>query len=156
MVDLITVKIFRLNFLKGYSEERYRGMNMNNALGKQKETIDSKYIQQHLANERTYLAWVRTSITIMGVGFLITNLHFSTLASNAKIGDTLSKIIGLSSIIVGIFALIISTISYFIKGNDINNQAFKFSRTLVVYLSVALVLIFIIFGAYYLDVWGLF
>lgn len=129
---------------------------MNNALEKQNETIDSKYIQQHLANERTYLAWVRTSITIMGVGFLITNLHFSTLASNAKIGDTLSKIIGLSSIMVGIFALIISTISYFIKGNDINHQTFKFSRILVVYLSVASILIFLIFGAYYLDVWGLF
>ncbi|PGS48714.1 YidH family protein [Bacillus sp. AFS041924] len=129
---------------------------MNNALEKQKETIDSKYIQQHLANERTYLAWVRTSITIMGVGFLITNLHFSTLASNANIGGTLSKLIGLSSIIVGIFALIISTISYFIKGNDINNQTFKFSRILVVYLSVASILIFLIFGVYYLDVWGLF
>lgn len=127
---------------------------MSNALEKQKETIDSKYIQQHLANERTYLAWVRTCITIMGVGFLITNLHFTTLATNTKIGDTLSKIIGLSSIIVGIFALIISTICYFIKGNDINNQTFKFSRILVVYLSVAIVLIFIIFGAYYLDVWG--
>ncbi|WP_235822272.1 YidH family protein [Gottfriedia acidiceleris] len=131
-------------------------MNMNNVLEKQKETIDSKYIQQHLANERTYLAWVRTSITIMGVGFLITNLHFSTLASNANIGGVLSKIIGLSSIIVGIFALIISTISYFIKGNDINHQTFKFSRILVVYLSVASILIFLIFGVYYLDVWGLF
>ncbi|WP_088012009.1 YidH family protein [Gottfriedia acidiceleris] len=129
---------------------------MNNVLEKQKETIDSKYIQQHLANERTYLAWVRTSITIMGVGFLITNLHFSTLASNANIGGVLSKIIGLSSIIVGIFALIISTISYFIKGNDINHQTFKFSRILVVYLSVASILIFLIFGVYYLDVWGLF
>ncbi|ODG92169.1 MULTISPECIES: DUF202 domain-containing protein [Bacillaceae] len=129
---------------------------MNNALEKEFETIDSKYIQQHLANERTYLAWVRTSITIMGVGFLITNLHFSTMASNGKMGDILSKIIGLSSIIVGIFALIISTISYFIKGNDINKQTFRFSRILVVYLSIALILIFLIFGAYYLDVWGSF
>ncbi len=128
---------------------------MNNALEKQNETIDSKYIQQHLANERTYLAWVRTSITIMGVGFLITNLHFSTIGSNAKMGDILSKIIGLSSIIVGIFTLIISTISYFIKGKDINNQIFKFSSLLVFYLSVSLILIFIIFGVYYLDVWGL-
>ena len=24
------------------------------------QTKDSKYIQQHLANERTYLAWIRT------------------------------------------------------------------------------------------------
>ncbi|ODG92626.1 hypothetical protein BED47_18215 [Gottfriedia luciferensis] len=129
---------------------------MDNTLKKQKETTDSKYIQQHLANERTYLAWVRTCITIMGVGFLITNLHFATLSSSAILGDTLSKIIGLSSIIVGIFALIISTISYFIKGNDINNQTYRSSRILVFYLSISLVLIFLIFGVYYIDVWGIF
>ncbi|SFC37368.1 DUF202 domain-containing protein [Bacillus sp. UNCCL81] len=129
---------------------------MDNTLKKQKETTESKYIQQHLANERTYLAWVRTCITIMGVGFLITNLHFATLSSSAILGDTLSKIIGLSSIIVGIFALIISTISYFIKGNDINNQTYRFSRILVFYLSISLVLIFLIFGVYYIDVWGMF
>ena len=33
-------------------------------------TTSSKYIQQHLANERTYLAWVRTCITMVGLGFL--------------------------------------------------------------------------------------
>ncbi len=129
---------------------------MDNTLKKQKETTDSKYIQQHLANERTYLAWVRTCITIMGVGFLITNLHFASLSSSAILGDSLSKIIGLSSIIVGIFALIISTISYFIKGNDINNQTYRSSRILVFYLSISLVLIFLIFGVYYIDVWGIF
>ncbi|MDF2857771.1 MAG: hypothetical protein K0Q87_3622 [Neobacillus sp.] len=33
-------------------------------------TLDSRYIQQHLANERTFLAWIRTAIAIIGVGFL--------------------------------------------------------------------------------------
>jgi putative membrane protein len=122
---------------------------------KQQSTIDSKYIQQHLANERTYLAWVRTCITIMGVGFLITNLHFSTLATKVMMGDILARIIGLSSIIVGIVALIITTNTYFIKGKQINNQTFKFSRLMILYLSVSLILIFLVFGLYYLYVWGL-
>jgi putative membrane protein len=26
-------------------------------------------VQQHLANERTYLAWIRTAITVIGLGF---------------------------------------------------------------------------------------
>ena len=26
------------------------------------------YTQQHLANERTYLAWIRTAIAIIGIG----------------------------------------------------------------------------------------
>ncbi|MEK4536532.1 DUF202 domain-containing protein [Peribacillus sp. FSL K6-1552] len=28
-----------------------------------------KFAQQHLANERTYLAWIRTSVSNVGVGF---------------------------------------------------------------------------------------
>lgn len=119
----------------------------------QRQTVDSKYIQQHLANERTYLAWVRTCITIMGVGFLITNLHFSTLSSKVFMADILAQIIGLASIFVGIVALIITTVSYFKKGKDINQQTFTFSRRLVIFLSVASILIFIIFGVYYLYVW---
>ncbi|WP_108672353.1 YidH family protein [Peribacillus acanthi] len=120
--------------------------------GKDK-TIDSKYIQQHLANERTYLAWVRTSITIIGVGFLITNLHFTTLTNEFATGDILAKIIGLASILVGIITLALTTISYFRKGKDINVDRFTFSRILIVFLTTLLMLIFLIFGAYYLVVW---
>ncbi|UQD50982.1 hypothetical protein C0971_02190 [Bacillus methanolicus] len=121
----------------------------------EKQTIDSKYIQQHLANERTYLAWIRTSITIIGVGFLITNLHFSTPRSNIIIGDILAQIIGLASIFVGIITVSIATISYFRKGKDINRQTFTFPRLLIIFLSVILLLIFLCFGVYYLFVWGL-
>lgn len=121
----------------------------------QKQTVDSKYIQQHLANERTYLAWIRTCITIMGVGFLITNLHFSTLSTKVPMADILARIIGLSSIVVGIIALIITTVTYFIKGNEINQQSFRFSRKMVAFLSIALILIFLVFGVYYLYVWKL-
>ena len=28
-------------------------------------------VREHLANERTYLAWIRTSITVVGLGFVI-------------------------------------------------------------------------------------
>ena len=119
------------------------------------QSIDSKYIQQHLANERTYLAWIRTSITIMGVGFLITNLHFSTLTIKINMADILAKVVGLTSIVVGIIALIFTTISYFKKGKEINNQTFRFSKIMVVYLSFSLILVFLVFGLYYLFVWRL-
>lgn len=119
------------------------------------KTIDSKYIQQHLANERTFLAWIRTCITIMGVGFLITNLHFSTLSEKIAIGDLLAKIIGLASIIVGILTLLIATLSYFKKGNDINQQSFRYSKFLVYFLTISLILIILVFGFYYLFVWGM-
>ncbi|MFB6467856.1 YidH family protein [Cytobacillus sp. Hz8] len=119
------------------------------------QSVDSKYIQQHLANERTYLAWIRTSVTIMGVGFLITNLHFSTPNLKIQMADLLAKIIGLASISVGILALMFSTISYFQKGKEINRQTFHFSRSVVVFLSFSLILVFLVFGLYYLYVWQL-
>jgi putative membrane protein len=118
-------------------------------------TTDSKYIQQHLANERTYLAWIRTSITIIGVGFLITNLHFSTLNEHQIIGDLLAETIGLASIFVGIATLLMSTFGYFKKGKGINNQNFGYSKILIVFLSLFMFLIFLVFGTYYLFAWGL-
>lgn len=118
-------------------------------------TIDSKYIQQHLANERTFLAWIRTCITIIGVGFLITNLHFSTLSEKIPIGDMLAKLIGLASIIVGVLTLLIAMVSYFKKGKDINQQTFRYSKFLVYFLTVSLILIILVFGFYYLFVWGM-
>ncbi|MDU0205380.1 YidH family protein [Paenibacillus sp. MAH-36] len=37
---------------------------------------ESKLVQQHLANERTFLAWVRTGIATIGLGFLATGIVF--------------------------------------------------------------------------------
>ncbi len=119
------------------------------------KTKDSQYIQQHLANERTYLAWIRTSVTIIGVGFLITNLHFSTHKTNIKIANLLAEIVGLSSILVGIVIILMSTYSYFHKGKDINQQSFLFPKILIIVLSLLIIIIFIVFAVYYLFVWGL-
>ena len=112
-------------------------------------TVDSKYIQQHLANERTFLAWIRTAIATIGVGFLITNLHFSLRSSFSETGNLLANIIGGLSVVFGIFTILFSTISYFTKLRDINNQTFRASRIPIVILSILLMMVICIF-AYYL------
>jgi putative membrane protein len=78
-------------------------------------TLDSKYIQQHLANERTYLAWIRTAIAIIGVGFLVTNLHFNMKESLSPAGDILANMIGIVSVGIGIITIIMATVVYLIK-----------------------------------------
>jgi putative membrane protein len=61
--------------------------------------IDFKYVQQHLANERTFLAWVRTAITVIGLGFLAAGVVFRTTTFE-HIGHTIAAIVGIGILIV--------------------------------------------------------
>src|SRR2546430_16157523 len=47
---------------------------------------DGKFETELLANERTFLAWVRTSIAVMGLGFVVARfgLWIQDLASNVN------------------------------------------------------------------------
>ncbi|WP_333482924.1 YidH family protein [Sutcliffiella sp. NC1] len=68
------------------------------------QSDESKYIQQHLANERTYLAWIRTAIAIIGVGFLATTLHFNT-PMNEFLDNTIAMFISLFSLLMGLLTI---------------------------------------------------
>lgn len=113
---------------------------------------ESKYIQQHLANERTFLAWVRTAIAIMGVGFLVTNLHSSMIDKLSVRGDMLATIIGLASVGLGVLTVLMSMIVYFKKIHSINNQTFVSSKTYIVTLSTIIIIIAILLAVYFITV----
>ncbi|MCM3690174.1 YidH family protein [Neobacillus niacini] len=113
-------------------------------------TLDSKYIQQHLANERTFLAWIRTAIAIIGVGFLVTNLHFNMKESLSPVGDLLANMIGIASVGIGISTIIMATVVYLIKINTINNQTYTASKKYIITLSVFIIVIALLFGSYFL------
>jgi len=64
-------------------------------------------IREHLANERTFLAWIRTSIGIMAFGFVVEKFalfmkQMSLVLGNSTIENTLPPSHGYSST-VGIF-----------------------------------------------------
>jgi putative membrane protein len=113
-------------------------------------TLDSKYIQQHLANERTFLAWIRTAIAIIGVGFLVTNLHFNMKESLLPAGDILANVIGIASVGIGIMTIVMATIVYLIKINTINKQTYTASRKYIITLSIFIIVIALLFGSYFL------
>lgn len=125
------------------------------SIGKEKEkdnisTLDSRYIQQHLANERTFLAWIRTAIAIIGVGFLVTNLHFTMEESLSPVGDLLANMIGIASVGIGIITIIMATVVYLIKINTINNQTYTASKKYIITLSILIIVIALLFGSYFL------
>ena len=105
-----------------------------------------KYAQQHLANERTYLAWIRTAISIVGVGFLTTSLHF-TIGSNRNLFiDSLAIILGIFACIIGITTGILSTVQYSRKRREIQEGIYIPSNRSIIFISTLFtIMIFLIF-----------
>lgn len=77
----------------------------------------------HAANERTFLAWVRTGIAVIALGFVIEkfNLFVRTLAQTAglghrlqleRLGGSLGRYEGLAFIGGGIAVIVLATIRF--------------------------------------------
>jgi putative membrane protein len=112
------------------------------------ETLESKYIQQHLANERTYLAWVRTSIAIIGIGFLASSLHFNNIRSVSEAADTIAVFVSIFSLLIGLIILLFATRHYFSVRKNINSQTFESASNLIKISTGIIFLIFMLLGIY--------
>ncbi|MEH7436455.1 DUF202 domain-containing protein [Neobacillus drentensis] len=94
-----------------------------------------KYAQQHLANERTYLAWIRTAISITGVGFLTTSLHFTIKISSNHYINTLVIILGIFACVIGFITCVLSTIQYTRKRMEIAGGIYTPSNHSIIFVS---------------------
>lgn len=59
--------------------------------------------RDHLANERTYLAWVRTAVTFVGLGFAVDRL---------LIDDPVGPVLGIAMMVVGGGMMLPALLSY--------------------------------------------
>ncbi|MCP3032382.1 DUF202 domain-containing protein [Halobacillus sp. A1] len=114
-----------------------------------KDNNQIKYAQQHLANERTYLAWVRTVIAIVGIGFLNTSLHFTIGAERNQTIDVISIALGVFACILGFSITILATFAYFNRKKKIMKEETFLPSTLQVTLVSALMVIIIVFIVMY-------
>lgn len=69
-------------------------------------SLDPAQLQMRLANERTFLAWIRTAVALMGFGVMIARLgvFLEALQGQARVAEAApdhSRAIGISLIIVG-------------------------------------------------------
>lgn len=70
------------------------------------ETVN---VRDHLANERTFLAWVRTSISLLGFGVLIAKLRFLGIGPTGGVRSTL---LGLAFATTGLLTLALAVWHY--------------------------------------------
>jgi putative membrane protein len=78
------------------------------------EEDSSERLQQYLANQRTFLSWVRTSIALIGLGFAIERFslflqQFRLIANPDTIGNAASATAHDYSALVGIGMIIVGT-----------------------------------------------
>lgn len=109
----------------------------------------------HLANERTFLAWIRTSIAVMGFGFVVVKfslfVHQLALAVDRRIvlpGRGYSPVIGISLIVIGALISLLAFIRYRNIEKQLNRGAYFPSFTLSLLTTIAILIISLILIAY--------
>ena len=98
---------------------------------------NSSRVRDHLANERTYLAWIRTASAIMGFGVVIVRLrHFQPpLMPHPGTGWKL----GLLFSLIGLITVVLSTQHYFTVRNDIEEDTYEPADRWVILFSLAVI-----------------
>ncbi|MEE3719953.1 DUF202 domain-containing protein [Tumidithrix elongata RA019] len=96
-------------------------------------------IRDHLANERTFLAWIRTSIALMGIGVVVVRLRIlrPPLLPNPGNGWKL----GLFFSLIGLVTIWLSTQHYFAVRNDIDDDTYEPCDRWVILFSLMITLL---------------
>ncbi|MEO6355178.1 MAG: DUF202 domain-containing protein [Ferruginibacter sp.] len=101
----------------------------------------------HLANERTFLAWVRTSIALMGFGFVIVKFALFIKQISIALGENItpsgkgySAIIGVIMVAFGAIITILAYARYRIIAKQLNNDAYFPSKWLSTLVTLAIII----------------
>lgn len=119
-----------------------------------------KRYTDHSANERTYLAWIRTSIAIMAFGFLIEKFDLFIVYLGKSLGDKVNfqssesaEIVGIGLFLVGVLIVITSTVRFFtykksIESDETIPYSVKRTNILLSSLIILLALFLIVYMAH--------
>lgn len=99
----------------------------------------SDRIRDHLANERTYLAWMRSAIALFGFGLMIVRLRLFQPPMMPTTG--MSWKLGLAFAVVGLLTVFLSTQHYFAVRHDIDEDTYEPGDRWVLLFSLAVLIL---------------
>ena len=124
---------------------------------------DSSHSQQHLANQRTFLAWLRTCVALIGLGFVVARFglylipifsggdpttYAASPVTSFESSTHYSSIIGTSMVILGIVFAIFALRNYVYTYKSIEKGTFAPKHFDIYLLTVAITILGIFMVAY--------
>ncbi|MFL9843280.1 YidH family protein [Flavobacterium rhizosphaerae] len=119
---------------------------------------DPELLREHLANERTFLAWLRTSIGIMAFGFVVVKFSLFvkqiafSLGTDAVVPNRgYSAAIGILLVSVGALMCLFSFIRYKRTEKLIRNRAYRHNSALLIVITAAVLLMSVALILYLIE-----
>lgn len=121
-----------------------------------KQPVISKKVSDHLANERTFLAWIRTGISVMAFGFvverfglLLRELGLRSAGAGAS-NNTLSysRLLGIGITVLGIVLLVMALLNFLRIQRSIDEERYHPGIVFAIILTVIAAIIGILLAIY--------
>lgn len=116
------------------------------------QALDGEKIREHLANKRTMLAWTRTGIAVIGLGFVVSRfgllLRELRPAAPHRLPEGVSTTFGALLVAIGGILIILASLEYLRTGRAIDRHAYRWSPALEIALSLLLVLAALVLTIY--------
>lgn len=100
--------------------------------------------RDHLANERTYLAWIRTAVAFLGIGIVIVRLRYllpqQALANNAP-ADSHGWELGLVFGVAGLLMVLLATLHYFHVQKAIERNSYEPEKRWIIACSIVVTVV---------------
>jgi len=133
------------------------GFNICNSLF-MLEVKDNGAVNDHLANERTYLAWIRTSLGIMVFGFVVVKFTLFMKQIPLLLGKDIiiqqkgySAFLGIAIVLIGTITAILSYIRYKRTAKQLKEGEYVHSSWLITILTGFLLLVSVFLIAYLIQ-----
>ena len=115
-------------------------LETSSGAAEQQKRINPNRIRDHLANERTYLAWMRSGIALMGFGVVIVRLRILRPPMAPQPPGNGWKL-GLVFSLVGLLMVLFSTQHYFEVRRSIDDDTYEPADHWVLLSSAAVLLL---------------
>jgi putative membrane protein len=134
--------------------EQDSGYNHGQQVRQSTHKLISDRVTDHLANERTFLAWVRTALAVMAFGFAVERVGLAFREINLKSAHLpassvhYSTLVGVALVFLGVVVLVFALINFLTIRSAIDNKDFHPQRNFSVILTVLAGVIGLILAVY--------